>query len=645
MSFFLITESGDILATESGTLFIGEATETQQEVQFIDQSIGATSFFWDFGDGTFSVQENPRHNFPSSGAWVVSLTASNSAGQTSRVQRAVVTKPCLVIPPAPLLVVFVNGVNVGNGGEYLFGGSTSTLLRGETVNYPLAITLQNFGVVPLHVSAFSIFINTAQPSGGTWLSFVSPGVFDLAPNESRTINTLTTPNAGLNQLAFTESFINVVSNDPIHPNYRSRLYGQTLWYAEFYQNDPDLPVSEILQTETDYSLGTDCFNFSPPQNLAHQHYMIGQLPPCTGDWVFTIYMSTGSADIWIVTLGTAFLQGTVVGDNSVALSPQGFTTPGGGLSNVMTVTFRRPTTPSFNKTSLVMPSNLRVDGLPWILNMFADWRVATAVAWAVQPSNTGTGGGPYSNGDTIMVNVTPTSPWACLVTLVSSMGPVHQESWTLTPTHTEPGSVGSWDIFANSNDVNSTTAPTLYGYSITVVAPFLLNNVAPQTADVTMTYRKTDCTTETRLVHLQFFDVPDGTTITSRSAIDYFTGSETQLGPGPTPLLMAGEINWWDQVGPVYTEYAVQFSVVPVGVGHTFQWQRQVSFGVWTNLSNNGAFPYVSGVTTGTLNLGGPTPGALVTTGQMGDLPGAIYRVLVNSTAASGYNLAPAEDA
>lgn len=44
---------------------------------FTDGSIGATSWAWDFGDGTTSTQRNPVHDFPGYGTYTVKLTVSN----------------------------------------------------------------------------------------------------------------------------------------------------------------------------------------------------------------------------------------------------------------------------------------------------------------------------------------------------------------------------------------------------------------------------------------------------------------------------------------------------------------------------------------------------------------------------------------
>lgn len=47
---------------------------------FIDQTSGATSWSWDFGDNTTSTQQNPTHQFPTAGTYTVILTVTNANG-------------------------------------------------------------------------------------------------------------------------------------------------------------------------------------------------------------------------------------------------------------------------------------------------------------------------------------------------------------------------------------------------------------------------------------------------------------------------------------------------------------------------------------------------------------------------------------
>ncbi len=50
------------------------------EYQFINNSLGGTSYAWDFGDGTSSSYFNPKHTYANPGTYVVTLTVSDGPG-------------------------------------------------------------------------------------------------------------------------------------------------------------------------------------------------------------------------------------------------------------------------------------------------------------------------------------------------------------------------------------------------------------------------------------------------------------------------------------------------------------------------------------------------------------------------------------
>jgi len=55
-------------------------------VAFKDLSAGATSWKWDFGDGTSSTDQFPIHTFPGAGRYTVILDIAGPAG-TSRLSK------------------------------------------------------------------------------------------------------------------------------------------------------------------------------------------------------------------------------------------------------------------------------------------------------------------------------------------------------------------------------------------------------------------------------------------------------------------------------------------------------------------------------------------------------------------------------
>jgi PKD repeat protein len=65
-------------------------------VNFTDTSTNATDYYWDFGDGNNSTDENPTHTYSTVGNYTVTLTASNDNGSNST--NSTITVASLTMP-------------------------------------------------------------------------------------------------------------------------------------------------------------------------------------------------------------------------------------------------------------------------------------------------------------------------------------------------------------------------------------------------------------------------------------------------------------------------------------------------------------------------------------------------------------------
>jgi gliding motility-associated-like protein len=76
--------------------------ETNKATTFANLSINATSYFWGFGDGTGSTDENPVHLFKKTGNYTVCLEAKNISGCVDTVCKTVSAdvKPAIGVPSA-----------------------------------------------------------------------------------------------------------------------------------------------------------------------------------------------------------------------------------------------------------------------------------------------------------------------------------------------------------------------------------------------------------------------------------------------------------------------------------------------------------------------------------------------------------------
>jgi PKD repeat protein len=123
--------------------FVGSPTSGDYplNVTFTNQSTGATSYNWNFGDGGTSTATNPGHTYTAAGTYTVTLTATNACGADQMVRTnyiTVTTPPC--DPPVaafvgsptsgdyPLSVSFTDqSPNTPTSWSWTFGdGGTST---------------------------------------------------------------------------------------------------------------------------------------------------------------------------------------------------------------------------------------------------------------------------------------------------------------------------------------------------------------------------------------------------------------------------------------------------------------------------------------------------------------------------------------
>jgi len=81
------------------------------EVTFIDSTENApAAWFWDFGDGNTSNQQNPTHSYAASGTYTVSLTTTNSNGSDS-------TQRSVTVNVVPGVVAVAQGDTTGCTGD------------------------------------------------------------------------------------------------------------------------------------------------------------------------------------------------------------------------------------------------------------------------------------------------------------------------------------------------------------------------------------------------------------------------------------------------------------------------------------------------------------------------------------------------
>ena len=141
-------------------------------ISFTDQSSGAISYNWNFGDNNSSTLQNPQHNYSASGNYLVSLTVTSANGCTNASSQTVNVYP---MPNANFLVTEV------------CHGIATTFTSTSTINSPGSIISYtwNFGE--------GNAIATSNPATYT---YIQPGQYQaslIVVSNNNCIDTITLP--------------------------------------------------------------------------------------------------------------------------------------------------------------------------------------------------------------------------------------------------------------------------------------------------------------------------------------------------------------------------------------------------------------------------------------------------------------------
>ncbi len=161
-------------------------------IKFVDRSIGAGKWLWDFGDSTTSTEQDPpTHNYTNSGKYVVSLTTANKDSSCTNTYKANIyvlnTKPDFTFIPADGRVCRKGNIQIGVTDpdfvlDYLWSlGDGRTLFSDTSINvsyskagtyYPSLIARYQNGCQDTLYSSDSITISGPTASFATALSSV-----------------------------------------------------------------------------------------------------------------------------------------------------------------------------------------------------------------------------------------------------------------------------------------------------------------------------------------------------------------------------------------------------------------------------------------------------------------------------------------
>ncbi len=146
-------------------------------VTFINSSTGASSYYWDFGDGNYSFDASPIHQYAVAGDYTVTLTLTNACGTVNDVQ-TVSTAPISqfstglsgpVCSPATLNLLDNSDGTITSWNWTMTGGSPAT----STMQNP-SVTYSTPGTYPITLEVTNAFGSNTSTSFVVVTEFPQP---------------------------------------------------------------------------------------------------------------------------------------------------------------------------------------------------------------------------------------------------------------------------------------------------------------------------------------------------------------------------------------------------------------------------------------------------------------------------------------
>jgi len=147
-----ITKSVTLISAAAPTVsftWTKTSTTAPSTVTFTSTVTNATSYLWDFGDGTTDNTANPVHTYSTGNTYTVSLTVTGAGGSTTY------SKGITILVPTTLQITVSNGSSMATGvsvklfntnndlNTYFSGGTDNSVVTGTT-NSNGVVSFSNF---------------------------------------------------------------------------------------------------------------------------------------------------------------------------------------------------------------------------------------------------------------------------------------------------------------------------------------------------------------------------------------------------------------------------------------------------------------------------------------------------------------------
>lgn len=145
-------------------------TTSGMTANFVNNTVGATSYQWDFGDGSSSFATNPTHTYSTPGYYVVCLTAFDFIGAPCGTQcyTLALNGPCTSVPGVSTSGLTANFTNSSSGAfsyQWYFGDGTTSTLAAPSHTYASSGTyyacLYGFDSLGLFCDSSCVLVNVS----------------------------------------------------------------------------------------------------------------------------------------------------------------------------------------------------------------------------------------------------------------------------------------------------------------------------------------------------------------------------------------------------------------------------------------------------------------------------------------------------
>ncbi len=267
---------------EPEAAFTATADECSHDITLTNESAFATSYLWNFGDGTTSTEANPTHTYAANGTYTIVLTATNSLGSSTISHQVEISAPEITSVTnasgcgSSTLTLSAQGTgtlhwfDAQTGGTELGTGNSYTNAFAETTTVYVESQIgseETYNVGIADNSSATAYTNNGQNRGLTFtvsqaLTLVSVDVYCTQANQTKTITISNSSNQQVYSQSHTlASGLNTLTlNVELTPG-TYNIYANSVRYT--YRQNGSFPysVDNIISITGPYNTNTYYYTF------------------------------------------------------------------------------------------------------------------------------------------------------------------------------------------------------------------------------------------------------------------------------------------------------------------------------------------------------------------------------------------------